>query len=311
MKIARIPLVCVLLFSMMLSACGVLPNRSSASMHLSAMLAPVKDSLSVPEKKPLILPASVAILMVPPRFPNLMPDTTLSKAAAQLKKKLLENRKYVSNVTVVTPEDKQARMTLAQLAALYGADIVITLSYEQDQRSSQSGFLALMDATIIGDFIVPGIKLTTTTYVDGKVIHVPSNAIIFRLSGSDERTSWSTRYVAESSEPEQESIDGLVAATQDFGNKLSDVLVKFDHYDMANAVSADSVLVADPASPEAGPGPLPRVPPAQDQNWNRVDNFKHSGGALDPAELALLLGLGVMSWWRGRVQRVAAGTGGL
>jgi rhombotail lipoprotein len=291
MNIGR-TIVTIIMSTALLAGCGTIPNRSLSSARFTDMIAPTRDSLIVQNKQPLTLPVSVAILILPARTyvptASSMPDTALRQAADLLKRRLKENRKYISRVTIVTPDDHRDRMTLAQIQNLYGADVVIALSYQQDQRSSQGGLAALMDATVIGDFVIPGVKMITTTYVDGKIIHIPSNAIIFEASGSDDRTSRVTSYTAHGDKPTQESIDGLMAATDDFSQKIADTFTQLDHYDMSKAQPVNSMLA------EGTPIPPHSVTPAANDNWNRVDNFKRSGGASNPFELSVLLGLCIL-----------------
>jgi len=128
---------------------------------------------------------------------------------------------------------------------------------------------------------------------------VPSDAIIFRMSGSDERSVWATRYATGNSESEEQSIDSLVAATNDFGDKLNQAFAQFDKYDMSKAVPVNSVLAQNAADAPVNVAGAAATP-AADANWNKVDSFKREGGALDPVGLAALLGLGLIARRRGR-----------
>ncbi|MCM2359786.1 MAG: rhombotarget lipoprotein [Geobacteraceae bacterium] len=265
-------LLCLVVLSFTaLSGCAQHIARSSSSASLAEIFEPIKESRQTARKTPLTLPASVAIVTVPGKQPNgrHVPNTTLRQAAEKLKQQLLASPRYVSSVAVVTEEDIKGRISLEKIRAVYAADIAIILSYQQDQRSTQSGAAGLMDATIVGIFLVPGVELKTASVIDGKVIHIPSNAIVFRASGTDERSFHSTTY-ARNGNATEESINSILAATTDFGNSLTGKLSKFDNYDFSQAVPV-SVLTAGNAA-DAAMGK-----PANDY-WEKVDNYKSTGG---------------------------------
>ena len=167
--LALLPAIC----SATLSGCAHRDiHRSSASVPLAKVIETTKDSTMTSQKAPLILPASVAILFAPAeqRAGASVPATTLRKAAEKLKQQLIANPKYIKSVTVVAGDDIKEKISLEQIRALYGTDIAILLSYQQDQRSSQSGAAGFMDITIIGAFAIPGVETITTSIIDGKVI---------------------------------------------------------------------------------------------------------------------------------------------
>jgi len=256
-----------------LSGCVQNIKRNSFSAPLNQVIYSVKESQQITEKTQLALPAAVVIMFVPSKdfrsASNHVPNTTLRKAAEALKGQLLANPKYVKSVAVVSEDYLNSRMSLAQIKSMYASDIIVILSYEQDQRSYQSGLAGLMDFTIVGMFVIPGVETKTNTVIDGKVIHIPNNAMIFRANGMDERKVYSTSFGQQSTAAE-ESIAGVLAATTKFGNALSIKLSKFDNYDISEAVSM-SVL-----APEDGTA-APKTEQSNDY-WSRVDTYKSRGG---------------------------------
>jgi rhombotail lipoprotein len=268
-----IVILAVLFCSAALFGCVQSVTRSSSSAPLTEVIDTIKDSQQAVKKTPLALPAAVVVMFVPgkdrARDGSHVPNTTLRQAAEKLKQQLLENPKYIKSVTVVSGDYIKARISLAQIKAIYASDIVIILSYEQDQRSYQSGVAGLLDFTIVGMFLVPGVETKTTTVIDGKVIHIPSDAMIFRSNGMDERSVHSTSYGSTSTATE-ESINSILAATTEFGKSLSKVLTKFDNYDISEAVSM-SVLTADNSLDTV------KGKPSNDY-WAKVDTYKSTGG---------------------------------
>ncbi len=244
--------------------------RSSASLPLAEVISNVKDSQNITEKKiPLTFPASVAIIFVHGTGSQPIPDTTLHLAADKLKDQLLANPKFIKSVSVVSRDDLNSKISFDRIQALYAADIVILLSYQQDQSVQQTGAAGLADLTIVGAFLIPGVETKTSTVIDGKVIHIANNAMIFKANGSDERNDNSSSY-SRVSTAKEESKQGLLAATTDLGNSLTQTLEKFKAYDASHAVSMSVVIGDNTASTE-------KTIMANDY-WSRVDKYKSTGG---------------------------------
>jgi rhombotail lipoprotein len=263
---------CLVVFGVTtLSGCAQQIVRRSSSAPLAQIMEPVRDSRQTAQKTPLTFPATVAIVAVPGKEGRSIPDTTLRQAAEKLKQQLLASPKYIGSVAVVTEDDMGGRLSLEKIRQVYAADVAIILSHHQDQRTSQSGMAGLMDATLVGLFVVPGVEIHTSTVVDGRVIHIPSNAIIFTASGANERTYHSTTFAREGNATE-ESLEGILAATAQFGTALTTKLAKFDTYDLSQAVPVSILTAGSPAEGAGGK-------PANDY-WKKVDSYKAtSGGA--------------------------------
>jgi rhombotail lipoprotein len=257
--------------------------RESSSMSLDKVIESAKDSRIAPDKSPLVFPASVAILMVP--GDGQVPETVLYQAAEGLKQQLLENKKYIGSVSIVSTFDVNKKMTLEQVRASYAADVVILIFYHQDQRTMQSGPAALLDAAIVPAFVVPGVKVHTATLIEGVVAHIPSNAVIFRTSGHEDRNSYSTSYSVENVGAAA-SVDSFNAAMVDFGKSLSNTLDQFDHFDFSTAPSMTALVESSGGSGSAIGGNSE----AANDYWRKVNSFKSSGGSFD---LGILFFFGV------------------
>ena len=264
-----------------LAGCAHQPlSRATASVPLSAYVQPAAESRMIDRKAPLALPAAVSILFVPGKSDlQAVPYTTLHKAALDLKKKLLESPKYVSSVSIVQAGDAVEKVSLEHIRRSYATDIVILLSYRQNQRSTQSDAAGLLDATLVGMFLVSGTSVRTTTLVDAQVVHIPNNALIFRTSGTDERTASSTTH-GERDTAVEESLKGLLAATAEAGNDIAAAMTRFEKYDLSQAVPL-TLAAGDTRDARAN------------DYWKKVDSYKSSGGGafgLAPLLLALALG---------------------
>ena len=250
---------------------GCAQTRSYSSASAAVFIEPVKDSLRSGEKTSLQLPARVALIMIPANqsFNRPVPETVLRKAAEQLKQRLLAGTRYVSAVDVVVKGDISSKVSLDDIRSMYGADIALIISYQQDQITAQSGPGGLADATILGMFVVPGLEVRTLSFVDGKVVHIPSSSIVFRASGTNERSAMSTSY-AQNSSLKDESIEGFMAAMTDLGSGLTSALSRFEKFDLATAARL-------PAASADGGSDTGRAMPANDY-WKKVDSYKSTGG---------------------------------
>jgi rhombotail lipoprotein len=255
--------------------------RESSSMSLDKVIESAKDSRVAPDKAPLTFPASVAILMVP--GDGQVPETVLHQAAEELKQQLVENKKYIGSVSIVSAFDVNKKMTLEQVRASYAADVVILIFYHQDQRTVQSGPAALLDAAIVPAFVVPGVKVHTATLIEGVVAHIPSNAVIFRTSGHEDRNSYSTSYSVENVGAAA-SVDSFDAAMVDFGKSLSNTLNQFDQFDLSKAPSMTALVESSNESGSAVGGSSV----AANEYWRQVNSFKSSGGSFDSGILLFI-----------------------
>ena len=292
----------------LLSGCSPHRNLSSSlsSTPLSDYLSPSMESRIADNKKPLTLPISVAIITVPGKESyHAIPPTALRQAAEKLKAQLLTQKKYIDSVYVVSQEDLSTRrnqgymqsggygsqmgnprgVSLDDIRNMYAVDVAIVLSHQQGQRNDQSGVAGLLDISIVGAFVVPGVTTKTSSVIDGMVIHIPSNAIIFRASGNDERSSLSTTH-GEESTATNDSVAGILGATEDFGKSLTRSLAEFDRFDLSTAASASLLSKGIANGPNKTPGG------ASNDYWDNVNSFKRTGGSSFGA-LSLLLITGI------------------
>lgn len=267
-----------LISGMALSGCAQFETRNSASMPLGSMLEATADSRQKETPAPLALPASVAILFIPSSDAHIE-KTTLHRAALELKQQLVTNTKYIRSVSVVSSDDVGGKTSLPRIRAMYDADIAIVLSYQQDQRNQQSGPGGLVDATVVGAFVAPTVKTITTTVVDAKIIHIANDAVIFRASGDDSRTTKATSFGTRG-ELADESYNGILTASKNLGEGLLATLSRFENYDMANAVPMNEFYASADSTKS----------PANANTWNSINSFKAGGGGTtDSLVVALLI----------------------
>ncbi len=69
-----------------------------------------------------------------------------------------------------------------QLKEMFGVDVVALLSFDQTQ-TTEAGFWTITYWTIVGAYVVPAEKNTTTTMLDAAVFDVASHRLLFRAPG--------------------------------------------------------------------------------------------------------------------------------
>ena len=284
MKILTMGLLIIVLVAVSLGGCVQSRVRESSSMSLDKVIESARDSRVAPEKSSLLLPASVAILVVP--GDGQVPETVLHQAAEKLKQQLLQNKKYIRSVSIVSSREVTKKITLEQVRTNYGADVIILIFYHQDQRSEQNSVAGLLDGVIIPQYIVPGVKVRATTLVEGVVAHIPSNAVIFRTSVHDEKSSLSTSF-SEENVAAKVSVKSFKSAMLNFGKSLSNTLDQFEHFDMSKAGSMTDLLESSGESDSPAVGD----DAAANDYWKNVDSAKAGGGAFG---FGILLFIGVV-----------------
>ncbi|MEN6624238.1 MAG: rhombotarget lipoprotein [Smithella sp.] len=262
-------------------------SKTSSSVPLSSYIKSVSDSRQIDKKTPLNLPASVSILFIPGNLGYWgVPYTTLHKAAEELKKQLLANPKYIGSVSIIQADEASGRISLSDIKSSYTTDIVVILSFQQSQKNNQIGLAGLLDITIVGMFVFPGVETNTTTLIDAKVVHIPNNALIFRTSAIDDHSTYSTSY-GERSTAAEESIKGIMAATAKIGDALTKTLTKFENYDMSQAVPMTTLHSSESGNKQSN------------DYWKKVDNYKSSGGGtFGFIPLLIALAAGFLVWRR-------------
>jgi len=114
---------------------------------------------------------------------------------------------------------------LEQLAATFGLDIMVLLSFDQAQFSETSNW-GLTYWTIVGAYVVEGENNQTHTFLDAAVFDIRSHALLFRAAGTDIRGDSATP--AELQDVmRQQSEAGFSNATDDLVVQLGEALAAF------------------------------------------------------------------------------------
>jgi rhombotail lipoprotein len=101
---------------------------------------------------------------------------------------------YIKSVEVIPNNylmDGGGFDNLDALASMYDVDIIGLVSYDQVQYTDE-GAWSFLYLTIVGAFVIPAEKNTTTTFVDTAVFDVASRKLLFRAPGLDRRKTYDT-----------------------------------------------------------------------------------------------------------------------
>ncbi len=71
---------------------------------------------------------------------------------------------------------------LDQIRTMFGADVIVLLSYDQLQFTSENVW-SVTYWTVVGAYVVPGEHNDTATMIDAAVYHIPSRKLLFRAPG--------------------------------------------------------------------------------------------------------------------------------
>ncbi|MGD2141205.1 MAG: rhombotarget lipoprotein [Burkholderiales bacterium] len=145
----------------------------------------------------LNLPMTVGIAFVPDK-PGQAPAKGLTE---NMKTDLLERvaahfRKldYIKSIEIIPSAYLTPRggfENLNQIRTMYGVETIALVSYDQAQFTDEST-ASVLYWTIVGAYIVPAEKNSTSTMVDAVVMHIPSRKMLFRAPGVSQVKGLST-----------------------------------------------------------------------------------------------------------------------
>jgi rhombotail lipoprotein len=175
---------------MFVTGCAGLFSRSTEHTKTSVVeyLYPnAKDPITEQGIPVLTLPLRVGIAFVPEHHRGFLSEARktefLSRVAEHFKK-----QEFIKSIEII-PSDyltpKGGFANLDQIRTMYGTDVIALVSYDQTQFTDE-GVASLVYWTIVGAYIVPGEKNSTSTMVDTVVMHVPNRKMLFRAPGVGE-----------------------------------------------------------------------------------------------------------------------------
>lgn len=258
------------------SGCAGLFSRSTQHTKTSVVdyLYPnAKDPITEQGIPVLSLPLRVGIAFVPEQHRGFLPEARktefLNRVAEHFKK-----QEFIKSIEII-PSDYLAPRggfaNLDQIRTMYGIDVIALVSYDQAQFTDE-GVASLVYWTIVGAYVVPGEKNSTSTMVDTVIMHIPSRKMLFRAPGVSHVKGYAT-LVNLSEQLRKDSDKAMDDAVNKMINNLDVQLVSFQ--EKVKSSPAEYKVVRSPG-------------------------YK-GGGALDTV-MALLVALLVVggAWWSRR-----------
>lgn len=183
---ARIALLATSL--LLLSGCAGIQGRHATTSVVDYLYPNQNEPVAQQGNPVLNLPMTVGVAFVPDK-PGQAPARALTEAKkAELLERVAEHfRKvdYIKSIEIIpspylTP--KGGFENLDQIRTMYGVETIALVSYDQTQFTDE-GVASFLYWTIVGAYVVPAEKNSTSTMVDAVVMHIPSRKMLFRAPG--------------------------------------------------------------------------------------------------------------------------------
>jgi len=199
-RVKRLPfggIVSVLALAILASGCAGMQSRHTTTSVVDS-LYPNQNEPVVQTGTPVLnLPMTVGIAFVPDK-PGQAPARSLTESKkTELLNRVAEHfrkRDYVKAIEIIpsaylTPRGGFAN--LDQIRTMYGIETIALVSYDQVQFTDE-GMASVLYWTIVGAYVVPAEKNSTSTMVDAVVMHIPSGKMLFRAPGVSQIKGLST-----------------------------------------------------------------------------------------------------------------------
>lgn len=249
-------------------------NNSLRTVQRQSNLASFLFSGNTPQapaqKAPLHLPAKVGVAFVPgdPASSNI-PETTKKEVIEAVRSQLAKHTKYVAGAQAIpsiylTP--RGGVQNLEQVAQQFGVDVIVILGANQFQKHERNSLAALLDVTIIGQYLIPGNTVDTATVLEAAVYHVPSRAMIFRTDGANQKKSHATQY-GSSQTAQNDAASSILDASKKLVVSIGEALVGFEKFDAATTQEIQPL----PASSTTNVS-------EQKNYWDKANKYRSTGG---------------------------------
>jgi rhombotail lipoprotein len=177
------------MFVAMIAGCAGMHERHTTTSVVDYLYPNQTDPVVQQGVPVLNLPMRVGIAFVPEKPGQAQAVALTEGRKAELLERVAANfrkRDYIKSIEIIpsaylTP--KGGFENLGQIRTMYGVETIALVSYDQAQFTDE-GLASIVYWTIVGAYIVPAEKNSTSTMVDAVVIHVPSRKMLFRAPGT-------------------------------------------------------------------------------------------------------------------------------
>jgi len=213
------------------AGCGGMQGRHTTTSVVDYLYPNQKDPVAEKGTPVLNLPMSVGIAFVPDK-PGQGPATALTEGKkAELLDRVAEHFRaldYIKSIEIIPSAYLTTQggfENLDQIRTMYGVETIALVSYDQAQFTDE-GMASILYWTIVGAYVVPAEKNSTSTMVDAVVMHIPSRKMLFRAPGVSQIKGLSTP-VNLSEELRVDSEKGFTAAVDEMIANLDAGLIAF------------------------------------------------------------------------------------
>jgi rhombotail lipoprotein len=179
------------------AGCAGIQGRHTTTSVVDYLYPNQTDPVTEQGTPVLNLPMSVGIAFVPDK-PGQAPAQALTEAKkAELLERVAENfRKldYIKSIQIIPSAyltERGGFENLNQIRTMYAVETIALVSYDQVQFTD-AGAASILYWTIVGAYVVPAEKNSTSTMVDAVVMHIPSRKMLFRAPGVSQIKGHST-----------------------------------------------------------------------------------------------------------------------
>lgn len=190
-------IVSVLALAILASGCAGMQSRHTTTSVVDYLYPNQNEPVAQTGTPVLNLPMTVGIAFVPDK-PGQAPARSLTESKkTELLNRVADHfrkRDYVKAIEIIpsaylTPKGGFAN--LDQIRTMYGIETIALVSYDQVQFTDE-GMASVLYWTIVGAYVVPAEKNSTSTMVDAVVMHIPSRKMLFRAPGVSQIKGLST-----------------------------------------------------------------------------------------------------------------------
>ncbi len=180
---------------------------------------------------------------------------------------------------------------LDQIRASLGVDLIVLLSYDQEQFTDRTRASSLTYFTIVGPLLIDGEKNETRTVIDAVIYDIRSRALLFRAAGDSAVKGRSSLYNVDRKR-RRFAAEGFAKATDHLIASLDTALAQFQEQALQGTVQGPGTPAIAMYDPHGK-----RITPRRESGGGGGGG---GGGAFGFAELSmgLLLGLALLSGLR-------------
>jgi len=189
--------VVILVTLVLVSGCAGMQGRHTTTSIVDYLYPNQNEPLAQIGTPVLNLPMTVGIAFVPDKLGQPPAKGLTESKKSELLERVAEHfRKldYIKAIEIIpsaylTP--KGGFENLDQIRTMYGIESIALVSYDQAQFTDE-GVASVLYWTIVGAYVVPAEKNSTSTMVDAVVMHIPSRKMLFRAPGVSQIKGLST-----------------------------------------------------------------------------------------------------------------------